>query len=64
MAQQRLSMRKSCWVLRLFFAADSSIRAIVRSIGVSPSTGGDYVRRAQLAGLRWPLPEGMSERAV
>jgi len=25
---------------------------------------GDYIRRAQVAGLSWPLPEGMDERAV
>jgi len=57
-------MRKICSVLRLYFAANLSVRAIARSIGASPSTVGDYVRRAQLAGLGWPLPEGMSERAV
>ena len=57
-------MRKVHLVLRLFFAAGLSIRAIARSINASPSTVGDYIRRAQVAGLSWPLPDGMDERAV
>ena len=64
MAFKRLSMRKIHLVLRLFFAAQLSIRAIARSIHASPSTVGDYIRRAQVAGLSWPLPEGMDERAL
>ncbi len=57
-------MRKVHLVLRLFFTAGLSIRAIARSINASPSTVGDYLRRAQVAGLSWPLPDGMDERAV
>lgn len=57
-------MRKIHTVLRLFFAAGLGIRAISRSINASPSTVGDYIRRAQVAGLGWPLPEGMDERAL
>jgi len=57
-------MRKVHLVLRLHFAAEMSIRAIARSINASPSTVGDYIRRARLAGLSWPLPEGMDERAL
>lgn len=57
-------MRKVHLVLRLFFAANMSIRAIARAVEASPSTVGDYVRRAQVAGLGWPLPAGMSEQAV
>ncbi len=53
-------MRKVHLVLRLFFAANMSIRAIARAVETSPSTVGDYVRRAQFAGLSWPLPEDMS----
>jgi transposase len=64
MAFRRLSVRKIHLVLRLFFAAGMSIRAISRSIKASPSTVGDYIRRAQVAGLGWPLPEGMDERAL
>jgi transposase len=57
-------MRKIHLVLRLFFTAEMSIRAISRSINASPSTVGDYIRRARVAGLGWPLPEGMDERAL
>ena len=64
MAFKRLSMRKIHHVLRLFFEAGLSIRAIARSIQASPSTVGDYIRRAHTAGLSWPLPEKLDERAL
>ena len=64
MAYRRLSMRKIHTVLRLYFAAGLSIRAIGRSIHASPSTVGDYIRRAEVAGLSWPLPHGMDERGL
>jgi transposase len=57
-------MRKVQLVLRLYFAAHMSIRAIARAVNASPSTIGDYVRRARVAGLDWPLPEGVSESAL
>ena len=63
MASKRLSMRKIQRVLRLFFEAGLSIRAIARSVQASPSTVGDYIRRANTAGLSWPLPEALDERA-
>ena len=64
MAFKRLSMRKIHRVLRLSFEAGLSIRAIARSIQASPSTVGDYIRRARTAGLSWPLPEGLDERTL
>lgn len=64
MAYTRLSMRKIREVLRLFFAASLSIRAIARSLQVSPATVGDYIRRAEVAGLTWPLPEGLDDAAL
>ncbi len=57
-------MRKIHLVLRLFFEAGLSIRAIARSIQASPATVGDYVRRAQAAGLTWPVPDELDERAL
>ena len=49
-------MREIREVLRLYFAAALSIRAIApRSLGTSPSTVGEYLRRAKVAGLSWPL---------
>ena len=64
MAFKRLSMRTIHCVLRLFFEAGLSIRAIARSIQASPSTAGAYIRRAKTAGLSWPLPERFDERVL
>lgn len=60
MANKRLTMRKIHDVLRLH-AGGHTIRAISRSIQASPSTVGDYIRRAEVAKVGWPLPEGMGE---
>ena len=57
-------MRKIREVLRLYHAAELSIRAIARSLGVSPTTVGDYVRRAERQGLTWPLPESLDDAAL
>ena len=42
-------MRKIREVLRLYFAAALSVRAIAGSLGTSPSTVGDYLLRAKVA---------------
>ena len=57
-------MRKIHLVLRLFFQAQLSIRAIARSIQASPATVGGYIRRAKAAGLTWPLPDELDERTL
>ena len=57
-------MRKVREVLRLYHAAGMSIRAIARSVGVSPTTAGDYVRRAELQGLTWPLPGSLDDAVL
>ena len=57
-------MRKVREVLRLYFAAKLSIRAIARSLGSSPSTVGGYLRRAKVAGLIWPLPASLDEAGL
>ena len=57
-------MRKIHSTLRLFFEAGLSIRAVARTLRVSPSTVGDSIRRAKVAGLSWPLPEGLDERVL
>ena len=48
-------------MLRLYFAAALSIRAIARSVGTSPSTVADYLRRAEGSGLSWPVPEAIDD---
>ena len=57
-------MRKIREVLRLYFAAALSVRAIARSLGVSSSTVGDYLRRAEVAGLEWPLPDSVDDAGL
>ncbi len=64
MSNKRLSMRKIHEVLRLAHEQGLGIRAISRSIKASPSTVGDYLRRAKVAGVTWPLPTGLDEASL
>ncbi len=59
MANRRLSMRKIEEVLRLHFERGRSNREIASIVRASLTTVGDYLRRAKLAGLGWPLPAEM-----
>jgi transposase len=61
MAQERLTMRKIAEVLRLKWECGLSNRAIARSCSISHSTVAEYLRRAQEAGLSWPLPPDLGE---
>jgi transposase len=54
-------MRKVAEVLRLKWECQLSNRAIARSCCTSHSTVAEYLRRAQEAGLSWPLPADMGE---
>lgn len=53
-------MRKIRKVLRLK-AEGLSQRAIAGSSGIAHSTVGEYLRRAERAGLSWSLPEDLDE---
>ena len=64
MAYSRLSMRKIFEVLRLSVADGRSHREIARAINSSPTTVGEILRRARLAGLTYPLPASMTEAGV
>src|SRR6266581_3293114 len=64
MAQKRLTMRQIHEILRLKYQNQLSLREIARSCGLAVSTVGDYVKRAEAAGLTWPLAEGMTEEAL
>jgi hypothetical protein len=59
MASTRLSMRRIKEVLRLHFEQHRSRRLIGQTVGASPAIVGDYIIRAQTAGLGYPLPEGI-----
>jgi transposase len=61
MTKERLTMRKIREILRLKEESGLTNRAIARACKISNSTVGEYLQRAQVAGLHWPLPEGLSE---
>lgn len=61
MAAERVSMRKTKEILRLYFGMRLTRRQVARSCNISHSTVADYIRRAEASGIGWPLPEGMDE---
>jgi Sigma-70, region 4 len=64
MARQPLSMRQIKEILRLRYDKHLSVREIAGSCGLPASTVGDYLQRAQAAGLTWPLPDGLDEEQL
>ena len=56
MAAERLSMRKLRELFRLRFEAGLSTRAIAASLNIGNGTVCDYLGRARVAQLSWPLP--------
>lgn len=63
MPAERLSMRKVREVLRLL-AKRQSVRQMARSLGMPRTTVRDYLRRADAAGLSWPLPDDLDDQAL
>jgi transposase len=59
MPAERAPMRKVREVLRLRHALGLSERQIAVSVGVSRSTVAEYLRRAGVVGITWPVPEEM-----
>ena len=57
-------MRKIREVLRLKWECQYSDRKAARSCGLSRPAVAEYVRRAQAAGLCWPLPDDLDEAAL
>ena len=64
MPVSRLPMRKIKEVLRLRFEKRLSFSEIGQSISASSSTVQDYVRRAMVAGVGWPPPDGLDDAAL
>jgi transposase len=54
-------MRQVREILRLKFAQHLAHRAIARACGVGLGTVSEYCRRAQRAGLTWPLPPELDD---
>jgi len=61
--QKGLSMRQITEVLRLA-AQGLSCRQIGQSVGISASTVQGYLKRAQAAGVSWPLPDELDAGAI
>ena len=57
-------MRKIREALRLHYDAGLGVRAVARSLKASPSTVREYLVRAKLQGLSWPLPESLDDAAL
>ncbi len=60
-AQERFTLRKIREIIRLKEESGLSNRATARAFKSSNSTVGEYLRRAAVAKLSWPLPEVISE---
>ena len=54
-------MRRTKDILRLRFESGLGLRQIARSLSVSLGTVHDYLKRAEAAGIKWPLPEGLDD---
>ena len=61
MPAERAPMRKVREVLRLRHALGVSERQIAVTTGLSRSTVGEYLRRAAVIGITWPVPEGLDD---
>ena len=64
MPAERLSMRKVREVLRLKYACGASERVIARSVGIGRTAVAEYIRRAAVIGITWPIPEGLDDTAL
>ncbi len=57
-------MRKIRETLRLHFDIRLGQRPIARCLNISRTTVGDYLHRAKMAGLGWPLPEDLTDQQL
>ena len=64
MPTERLSMRRIRDLLRLKLEEGLSSRVVAASVGISKGAVGDYLRRAELARLKWPLPADLDDTAL
>ena len=56
-------MRRIRQVLQLHFGAHASGRVIAREVGIGRTAVQDYLARAGMAGLGWPLASELTDEA-
>ena len=61
MPAERVSMRKIRDALRLTHAMGMSRRLVGEVTGIGKTAVGEYVRRAAVAGLSWPIPDEIDD---
>ncbi len=64
MPRPRLAMRKVRDILRLALGEGLPLRQVGAAVGVPFTTAGDHLRRAERAGLSWPLPDDLDDVAL
>jgi transposase len=60
----RITMRKFSEILRQRYELKLKIREIAASLNVSAGSVSRYLQRAKVAGISWPLPEGLTEEEL
>src|ERR1700758_3854127 len=61
MPKMRVSMRKIREVLRLTHELGLSVRQVSKATGVSKTAVGEFVARAKVIGITWPVPPEISD---
>ena len=64
MPAERLPMRKVREVLRQRYACGASERVIAVSLGIGRTAVGEYIRRAAVIGITWPVPDELDDAAL
>ena len=64
MPRPHTAMRKIRDVLRLRFGEGLSLRLVSASLNIPFTTAGDLLRRAEAAGIKWPIPPGLDDAAL
>src|SRR5882724_6469612 len=64
MARVRMSMRKIREVLRLTHELGLSVRQVREATGVGKTAVSEYVRRAKVVGITWPIPPEIGDTAL
>ena len=61
MAKMRMSMRKIREVLRLTHELGLSVRQVRKATGVGKTAVCEYVSRARVIGITWPIPPEVTD---